>query len=69
MDFGTINTIFDSIVSWIGGAADFIGGFFGSLQALEQAPVETANGVAGLAGTLKAVKDQILAVVGLVKGE
>ena len=32
MDF---NAIFDSIVSWIGGCADFIGGFFGSLQSLE----------------------------------
>ena len=65
MDF---NTIFDSIVSWIGGAADFIGTFFGSLQSLEQAPVNTANGIAGLAVTLKAVKDQILSVVGLVQG-
>lgn len=66
MDF---NAIFDSIVSWIGGCADFIGGFFGSLQSLEQAPIDTAKGVAGLAGTLKMVKDQILSVIGLVKGE
>ena len=61
MDF---NAILDAIVGWLDGAAAFVGTFIGSIQSLEQAPVDTVNGVAGLGDAFKLIKDDILNLLG-----
>ncbi|MBQ7598499.1 MAG: hypothetical protein IJU56_07965 [Clostridia bacterium] len=55
-----LNVFLDKIFGQLFGVTSLIATFFGGLADLATAPVDAANGVAGVAAAIKAVKDSLV---------